>query len=591
MRKIIVLICLLFFLSDCLSTQKPEPKKPSPFVLGDYSYPIQRAIWIAEKIFEESKLQGLAFAVTNENETLLVKTIGKASAKQKLDLNKKFYLGSVSKVFTALLILKLVEEGKIFLDKPITLYLKNLKLIPRNKKDPPPTIRQILYHHSGLPSDEFSSFVNDKNVVLSKTNFYHTLLDKEIYMADTPGKVMSYSNLGYSLLGILIEKISNKTIEEYAKEKLFIPLKMHDTSYYYKENEQDFSKGFYGSKEIEPMYIRDLPAGSIHSNIKDMQNFVKFLANKGKFQGKTIFQTKTIQEMFQIQKASSYDFDFKIALPFWIAHNVYDNMHLYGHGGDVPPFHAYIGVNPNQNQGIVLLTNTFSSASLLENLGKEILSKFFEAKTGNKPFVKVANFKKTFSKNWQNWAGNYLTSSGWLNLEAKQNYLKTNQNVVFIPESENEFLYKVRFFFELIPMNIDAIQNYRVKFNKDKQNKKFFALTILDKFIFLYGQEKEKKQVPKIWKDRVGKYKILNATNKSFLKDFEISYNSSDELIYLSYKIDLIKTIPFTICVDIFSENLGYTEGLGRNSGLALVWEKTFEGEVLHFSGYKLRKN
>ncbi|MCX7997660.1 MAG: beta-lactamase family protein, partial [Leptospiraceae bacterium] len=250
---------LLLFLQFCISFQAPEPPPPKQIVLGDYSYAIQRAEWRAEKTYKEANLQGLTFAVINESETLLTKAFGKASSQTKISLETKFYIGSVSKVFTALLTLKLVEEGKLSLDKPITFYLKNLKLIPRNSNDPPPTIRQILYHHSGLPSDEFYGFVNNKTVVLSNPKLFHSILEKPIYMADVPGKVMSYSNLGYSLLGILIEQTSKKSIEEYAKEKLFTPLEMQNTSYYYKEDESDFSKGFYGSKEIEAMYIRDLP--------------------------------------------------------------------------------------------------------------------------------------------------------------------------------------------------------------------------------------------------------------------------------------------------------------------------------------------
>ena len=582
--RFLIFFSFLFF--TCTSLPK-QPIQPEGLQRGDFSYAIQKANWNLEVLIQATKLQGLSVLVVDSQKELFYKGHGLEDGQKEIDKNTKFFIGSVSKVITALLVLKLVEEKKIFLDKPITDYLKSLKLIPRNSTDPPPTVRQILYHHSGLPSDILNGFLSVSLETANSSEYRH-LANSKIYMAEKPGKVMSYSNLGYSLLGCLIEVVSKKSLEDFAKEKIFLPLEMNHTSYYYPQFPKN---GYKKTKSIEVVYIRDLPAGSIVSTASDMGKLLQMFLNEGRFQGKILFQSSTLQEMRTSQKSSVYDFDFKIGLPFWFANDFIDKMQMVGHGGDIPPYHAYFGFDVYSKLGIILMTNTLSSSAELEKTALSILGDFFEAKTGNKPTSNLAlkNPKAISKSEFQKWEGNYLTPTGWIKLQAKEKWLSTNQNIVFVPKRENEFSYEVRLLWELIPIYLEAFSPLRVKFTKGESGEKFFAIGYGNKLFIMYGIETKLSPIFPKWKTRVGKYKIENST-KEFLTDFSLEYNEKESLAYLNYKLNLVQPIPVRVAVEVLSEDLGYLASLGRNQGVALVWKRDELGEYLEFSGYKLRQ-
>jgi CubicO group peptidase (beta-lactamase class C family) len=571
------------------------PKEPIPTkkqTIGDYSFALEKAEWQLRTLQQKNNLQGLSVVIVEDDKPLLVQAYSAKSSKEQVSTKTKFYLGSVSKVFTALLIFKLVEEKKISLDRPITDYLKNLKLIPRNAGDSPPTIRQILSHHSGLPSDiQNGLLLNLKEDSTFSDSYFLKLASGEYRMAQSPGKVMAYSNFGFSLLGSIIEIISKKSLEEFAKEKIFLPLEMKDTSFLYSPNDKRFTKGYKGSKETDLLYIRDLPAGSLSSTAEDMTNFLQMFLNEGVFKGKKVFANSSLLQMRQPQKASLYDFDFKIGMPFWFLNKFTDTMQMVGHGGDVPPFHAYFGIDAFHKIGIVIMTNTYSSSASLEQTSYSILSDLFEVKTGRKASPKLQGLKnKTFTKtDFSKWEGKYLTPLGWTEVTAKENWLATNDPIVYRPWKENEFTYEIRLLFHLIPIPLDVLKDYRVKFTIGEQGEKVLALTLMDKFLIMYGLETEPKEVSETWKNRVGKYRVLNP-KKSLFRDFNIQYKSKENLMYLHYTIDLVQSFPAYSAIEVMNDEVGYLAGLGRNQGDALVWKMENNKEILEFSGFQLEK-
>ncbi len=138
----------------------------------------------------------------------------------------KHRLASITKQFTAMLIVQLVAENKIALDVPISNYLPDY---PKKNADRI-TIHHLLTHTSGIPN--YTSFPNYRELMrnpISPAEIVHLFADSTLQF--TPGEKHEYSNSGYALLGVIIEKITGKSFEEVLQEKILTPLKMNNTGY------------------------------------------------------------------------------------------------------------------------------------------------------------------------------------------------------------------------------------------------------------------------------------------------------------------------------------------------------------------------
>ena len=138
----------------------------------------------------------------------------------------KFRLGSITKQFTAMLILQFVEKGKLRLEGTISDYVPEY---PRETGERI-TVHQLLTHQSGIPNYTTPEFFDKQSrdhfspVDLAKT-FWNKKLDFD------PGARFSYSNSGYHMLGIIIEKVAGKPYEQVLRENILAPLEMRDTGY------------------------------------------------------------------------------------------------------------------------------------------------------------------------------------------------------------------------------------------------------------------------------------------------------------------------------------------------------------------------
>lgn len=184
----------------------------------------------------------------------------------------KFRIGSVTKQFTATLILQLVEEGKIKLDGKITDYLPDYRKNTGDKV----TIHQLLNHTSGIPSytgnpEFFPKYSRDAYAV---PDFVKKFASGDLEFE--PGSKFSYNNSGYTLLGAIIEKVTGKSYETVLKEKILDPLGMTNTGYDHHatllpkraSGYQKTSNGFINAAYLD----MSLPysAGSIYSTVEDL---------------------------------------------------------------------------------------------------------------------------------------------------------------------------------------------------------------------------------------------------------------------------------------------------------------------------------
>ena len=270
--------------------------------------------------------------------------------------NTKHRLGSVTKQFTAMLILQLVAEGKIDLQTPITTYLPDY---PKENGDKI-TTHHLLTHSSGIPNyTAFPDFfAAESRNPYTPNQFVKKFEDKELEF--TPGEKFNYSNSGYFLLGVLIEKLSGKTYEEMLHEKIFTPLGMHDTGY---DNHKDILKnratGYEknGTSFINSAYLdMSIPyaAGSLYSTVEDLYLWDQALYTT------TLLPQKYMDLFFTPYIAafgnSQYAYGWGVGKE--VIGNTTDSITVISHGGGINGFNTNISRLPSNKSLVVLLNNT-----------------------------------------------------------------------------------------------------------------------------------------------------------------------------------------------------------------------------------------
>jgi CubicO group peptidase (beta-lactamase class C family) len=599
-------IFLLFTFVNLLLFNCASVKESSQIRQGDFSYLKERADESMQNIMQNTKTKGLTVLVMDSLNPIFMKSYGLADKDREVNENTIFKIASVSKVFTALGILKLVEAGKLKLDAPLNQYIPELLFTPRREGGKQPTIRQLLTHHSGISSDLFNGFYfNPENLPDDYQSAFSDLPSKlkPALLAQNPDDIMAYSNLSYSLLGVVIERVSKMKFEDFMQKEIFIPLEMKQTSFLDKFQKENISKGYYPGifwdTMVDPPLIRDLPAGSMSTSAKDMISFFEMIFSDGKYKGKVIFKESTLKEMYKKQNNSTpFDFDFHIGIPYWF-YPTSTNAYYLGHGGDLPPFHASLLFSIEHKVGVMVMTNSANLGSLqLASAAQEILDIAIVTKTGKKFERKRDVIDITLKKKEQieKISGKYVTQSGVLEVfpSGEKAGISFTSLVKLSPLQDGTFQPEIRLF-GFIPLSVAQMQSIKVK-SKIHEGEKAGMLSIagLDAAVI---SEFKPLPIPQNWKSRVGNYKVVNQSPnyKNTHPYVELVYDSSEDVLYLETELiydPLLSNASLSLKVPILpeKENIAYVAGKGRNFGEPIVYSSRDGKEVLFFSGYEFEK-
>ena len=281
--------------------------------------------------------------------------------------NTKHRLGSISKQFTGMLILQLAEAGKIDLHVPITTYLTNY---PKKSGDVI-TTHHLLTHSAGIPNyTSFPDFFKDKSRnPFTPDEFVKEFADMELEF--TPGEEFRYSNSGYFLLGVLIEKISGKTYEEMLHENIFKPLNMNDSGFdHHADILKNRATGYekQGNKLINSRYLdMSIPyaAGSLYSTVEDLYKWDQALySNK--------LLSKKYMDLFfgaHIKSGDSH-YGYGWSIGNETIGSTEKQVAAISHGGGINGFNTLITRATDDKSLIVLLNNT--GGAPLGNMAKGI---------------------------------------------------------------------------------------------------------------------------------------------------------------------------------------------------------------------------
>jgi CubicO group peptidase (beta-lactamase class C family) len=274
-----------------------------------------------------------------------------------------YYLGSVSKSLTALGILKLIESGKLDFENKLSEIIPNINYNEHARKI---TIRHLLNHTSGISKLAGFEYLPSLNEI--STSKY------SLYIIESPDKNHEYSNLNYSLLGLIIEQISGKSFLEFMTSEVFTPLQMNNSKIYLnrKTNNNIISQyQYWGPFPIKSKQFdyasTAIPAGFILSNTEDMSNYLSMMLKQGQFRTDRFIEKSLITLMLTPWNKTGYGYCMG-----W-KKGMYNGKTIYQHLGTTATSYSAIFIIPEKNIGFSLLTNT-NSLSYTEDITEGILN-------------------------------------------------------------------------------------------------------------------------------------------------------------------------------------------------------------------------
>ena len=329
-------------------------------------------------------MPGLSIALVDGSDIVWQKGYGFSDSKTKTPITDDtvFRVGSVSKLFTDIAVMRLVERGKLDLDAPVTKYLPDFK--PRNSFDKPVTLRELMSHRAGLVREPpIGNYFDSNNPTLAETvkSLNQTAL---VYAPETHTK---YSNAGIATVGYVLEKTQKQMFADYLKRALLEPLGMENSSFKpTAEVTKNLAKAqmwtIFGKTFDAPVFELGIaPAGSMYTTTGDLARFASALFAADDNAPNAILKKDTLEKMWKPQFAAP-DQKSGFGLGFFISD--LNGHRQIGHGGAIYGFSTQLSILPDDKLGVVVVTTKDFSNGVTSRIADAAL-KAMLAERANKP--------------------------------------------------------------------------------------------------------------------------------------------------------------------------------------------------------------
>ena len=281
-----------------------------------------------------------------------------------VDRNTVFQVASLSKWISAFGVMKLVEEGKLDLDVPVSKYLTRWQLPASEFNNDGVTVRRLLSHTAGLTDGlGYSGFepgvtIQPVEESLTQASDADEGISGAVKVGVEPGAEFKYSGGGFTLLQLLVEEVSGQSFASFMKESIFEPLNMVHSSYTWEDSSSFKLAEFYnsdGTKATHYSYT-SLAATSLYTSLNDMEAFfqVFLMGNENEPIGRNVLKPETIKVMREPHAST-------MGMDIWglgtILYAATENGDfIIGHDGkSTPPINTAVRLNPQTGNGIIIL--------------------------------------------------------------------------------------------------------------------------------------------------------------------------------------------------------------------------------------------
>ena len=314
----------------------------------------------------DKDLPAFSIALVDGNEVVWAQGFGYQDSEHKIPATAHtvYRVGSVSKLFTDIGIMQMVEAGKINLDAPVSQYIPDFH--PQNPFPNPITLRELMSHRSGLLREPpVGNYFDPTDPTLEAT--VRSMNSTELVY--DPGTHLKYSNAGIAVVGYTLQELNHQSFPEYVKQAVLAPLGMHESSF---APEPDLTRNlakaymwtYDGLKFPAPTFELGLaPAGCMYSTVTDLAQFLMVLFDRGRGPKAQVLKRETLEQMWTPQFAKPGQ---KRGHGLGFAVSELDGHRVIGHGGAIYGFATEVVGLPEDKLGVVTVT-TMDAANAVTN--------------------------------------------------------------------------------------------------------------------------------------------------------------------------------------------------------------------------------
>jgi len=561
------------------------PDRPDIFVKGDYLSGINYIQEFADYHREENEIPGLSYALINGDEIIWQGGLGVSDKSKGTKANEftQYRAGALSTLITATLVLQLEHEGKLKLDDPVSKYFPESQFSHRNKST---TIKHLLTHHAGLPLSYFKGMWSETPPTLKETA---SIIAKSplSYPAD---KIFAYSNLGYDLLGRIIEIVTNEKFQHVAEEKLFTRLGMDRSSFYWDKLDKDNLSQGYKDGDLKPfLATRDIPALGLVSNVIDLAAFAQATMNLLP-KAKGVMPVNSWEKMIERHNQHvKLDLNKGIGLGWQIGgmETKYHKPIVWRQGATLL-HRSRIAMIPELGLGIVIMANSSKGFRALDTISNEALDVLLEIKLG-KLEEKEAELNAGFPGELTNFKNLYSTFIGLLKSNKEDDsYVLDVMGWEVVLKPVIDGWYRLEYdLLGFIPLKLDWFAKIRVA--AARLDGVDVAILQHKGVNYLFGMAVEQTAFSKKWQKRIGVYGPKE--RDALLDHYDIQEGELklyEGVLVFEYELPAFLPLKLRLPLMPISDDEAIVPGLGTGLGERVSVVRDEQGEYFLYSGYKL---
>ncbi len=496
-------------------------KKPAVIPRGDYSYAVKYVDYEINRLMRKQHLPSVVVALIDGQDVVYEHAYGLANIEENTPatLDTIYKLGSITKLFTGIEVMRMYEEGLVDLDAPITEYLPDFSINSRFSSSEPITIRSILAHRSGLPRNEtlLGWYWEARPDVLK------TLTDSlaDAYQAFPVGYRYKYSNIGYNVLGRMIEVIRGIEPPDinaaggwpyYMRDQVLVPIGMEDSAFgsdpllYGRDSRLSIAMGYYyedgKNKPYNQFDIIELASGNMQSTMHDMVRFAQYILRVGETDENQIIKKDTLWSMFEEQYTRPRDPQANGLT--WFTDRRQLGEQLVFHSGTNQGFISMIALMPERDLGFIVSSNSDRFEDMQNQLAVDTLRLMLETKYGVVvPEERRAEAVDVDRSTLERYEGKYVMNGEIIEIilsgdEAKAVY--QGQKITMVPISQAKFG---------LSHWLADVENMELEFYVDSpDDEDMMIVTMGGSYYIICPRYPAIEEPPPLWEELTGKYDI-----------------------------------------------------------------------------------